>query len=261
MAEQKIALVTGGNSGIGLEVVKQLLEKGYFVYIGTRSYENGEKAIKENNLKSGSVKVIELDVINVKSIEKAATQIKKLDILINNAGNGFLTDVDGGGISKQNASTVDMDILRKAFEINFFGVVEVCKAFIPHLKDSSSPVIVNVSTDMASTTTQAKPEAHLHTVAYNTSKAAMNAYTVALAQSLGYASKFKVNAVTPGFTLTKLNANGFGKGAASGGKSPSDGAVIITHFATINSNGPTGKFFGFNSNQSGSNEKFIELPW
>jgi NAD(P)-dependent dehydrogenase (short-subunit alcohol dehydrogenase family) len=106
----------------------------------------------------------------------------------------------------QNATTIDVTLIRETMETNLYGLIETTKAFLPLLRKSTTgaPVILNVSTDMASNSYQARPDAGIHVVAYNTSKAAANSYTIALAHELK-SEGFKVNAVTPGFTSTKLN--------------------------------------------------------
>lgn len=241
---QKTALVTGANDGIGFEVAKQLAQKGYSVILCARSHEKGKAAVEKilAEVPSSSVTFVPLEINNAMSVAAAAKRVeqhlgqKPLDVLVNNAGIGHMDK-----FPKQRASVVDLDLVRDCFETNFFGTIEVTKAFVPLLIKADVPVIVNVSTDMASTGNQARPEAGMHVVAYNTSKAALNSFTVALAHDLKNA---KVNAVTPGYTSTKLN--GF-----SGPKSTADGAALIVKYATLDKDGPTCKFF----NENG------ELPW
>jgi NAD(P)-dependent dehydrogenase (short-subunit alcohol dehydrogenase family) len=135
----------------------------------------------------------------------------------------------------QNATNIDVAIVRRTVETNLFGLIQTTTAFIPLLRKSPQAVILNVSTDMASNSKQAVPGAGLHVVAYNTSKAAANSYTIALSQELR-AENIKVNAVTPGFTTTKLN------GHAPGGKTSQDAAEILLPWALLNKDGPTGEF-------------------
>jgi NAD(P)-dependent dehydrogenase (short-subunit alcohol dehydrogenase family) len=147
----------------------------------------------------------------------------------------------------QNATTIDVTLIRETIETNLYGLIETTKAFVPLLRKSTTgaPVILNVSTDMASNSHQAGPNASPHVVAYNTSKAAANSYTIALAQELK-SEGFKINAVTPGFTSTKLNF--FGKG----GKSPQDGAKALLPWALLGKDGVTCSFI------NGEGEEF---PW
>lgn len=138
----------------------------------------------------------------------------------------------------QNALTVGIQTIRECFETNFFGLIQTTQAFVPLVKAASTAagnaVILDVTTDMASNSHQAQPESGLHFVAYNTSKAAANSYTIALAHELRQFD-IKVNAVTPGFTSTKLNF--FGKG----GKDAAGGAQGLLPWALLDKTGPTGK--------------------
>jgi len=245
---QKTALVTGANDGIGFEVAKQLAQRGYFVLLGARGEEKGLAAVEKltKEIPSARVSFVQIEVTNPQSVSGSVSRVEellknhgatKLDLLVNNAGIGRLD-----AFAKQNAKTVDLSIVRDCFETNFYGTIEVTKAYIPLLNLAEVPTIVFVSTDMASTGRQAKPEAALHVVAYNTSKAALNSYVVALAHEL---PNFKINAVTPGYTSTKLNS--FGQGA----KTPAEGAALIVKYGVLDKDGPTCKFFY----QDG------ELPW
>lgn len=133
----------------------------------------------------------------------------------------------------QNATTVDVATLRAAFEPNFFGMVQTTTTLLPLLRKSPHAVILNVTTDMASNALQAGPDSHLHVVAYNTSKAAANSYTIALAHELK-PEGIKVNCVTPGFTSTKLNFFG------AGGKTAKQGAEVLLPWALLDATGATG---------------------
>jgi len=132
----------------------------------------------------------------------------------------------------QNATSLSLAPIREAMETNFFGLVQTTIAFLPLLRKSTNAVILNVSTDMASNAYQARPDAGLQVVAYNTSKAAANSYTIALAQELRKEG-IKVNAVTPGFTTTKLN------NYTKGGKSMRAGAEVLEPWALLEKDGPT----------------------
>lgn len=134
----------------------------------------------------------------------------------------------------QAASTVELAVIREAFEPNFFGLIQTTTTLLPLIRAALNGVILNVSTDMASNTLQARPEAGLHLAAYNTSKAAANSYTIALSHDLRKEG-IKVNAVTPGYTSTKLNSFG------EGGKSVRAGAEILSPWALLDKDGPTGR--------------------
>ena len=132
----------------------------------------------------------------------------------------------------QNATSLSLTVVRETMETNFFGLIQTTIAFLPLLRKTAHAVILNVSTDMASNTMQARPNASLHFVAYNTSKAASNSYTIALAQELK-GEGIKVNAVTPGFTTSKLN------NYSEGGKSLKEGAEVLLPWALLEKDGPT----------------------
>lgn len=138
----------------------------------------------------------------------------------------------------QNALTSDVQTIRECFETNFFGLIQTTQAFVPLVKAGSAAaghaVILDVTTDMASNANQARPDSGLHLVAYNTSKAAANSYTIALGHELKQ-SNVKVNAVTPGFTSTKLNFY------SKGGKDATGGAQVLLSWALLDKDGPTGK--------------------
>ncbi|CAK5284604.1 unnamed protein product [Mycena citricolor] len=212
MSSTKVILVTGSNTGIGYELVHLLAAQGHTVYLASRKEQAGLDAVSQIKKEKGlSVKYVKLDVTDVSSIKAAVAQIEKdegrLNVLVNNAG-----------ISKMevqhSAIEPDLDAIRGTFETNVIGTIQTTTAFLPLLRKSNTPetpsVILNVSTDMASNSFMASPKGFLHdVVAYNTSKAAQNSYTIALAKNLE-AEDIKVNAVTPGFTSTKLN--GFSPG-------------------------------------------------
>ena len=132
----------------------------------------------------------------------------------------------------QNPTNLSLSPVRETMETNFFGLIQTTLAFLPLLRKSTNAVILNVSTDMASNSNQAGPNGLMHCVAYNTSKAAANSYTIALAQELKREG-IKVNAVTPGFTSTKLNDY------REGGKSIREGAEVLLPWALLEKNGPT----------------------
>lgn len=185
-----------------------------------------------------TVKFVLLDVTSLSTVQAAKDAIEKaegrLDVLVNNAGIAkFGTD--------ENALTIELDTIRDTMATNFYGLIQTCQTFVPLLRKSSSGVIVNVSTNMASNAHQAGPNQSVHVVAYNTSKAAANSYSIALAHELK-PQGIKVNMVTPGFTSTQLN------GFRAGGKTPKEGALSILPWALIDKDGPTCKFVDWNGN-------------
>ncbi|KAF9485832.1 NAD(P)-binding protein [Pholiota conissans] len=237
----KVVLITGANSGIGFELARLISEKGHVVYIGSRNETSGKKAV--NTLHSEgftSVKLCVIDVTQHQSIKAAAETIAaaegKLDILVNNAG-VYLPD------ENQNPISPSLDAIRAIMETNFFGVIQTTAAFIPLLRKSTSkaPVIVNVSSGLGSNASraQAGPDAY-DFAGYNASKAALNAYTIALSHEL-LKEGFKVNVVAPGYTATKLTGGQ--------GQPVRNGALALFRWALLDESGPTGKFFEFDGTE------------
>jgi NAD(P)-dependent dehydrogenase (short-subunit alcohol dehydrogenase family) len=236
----KSAFVTGANKSIGFETAKRLAQLGYFVYIGSRDKTNGLRAVE--NLKAmglTNVECIQLDVTDINSIKAArqelAAKTRKLDILINNAG------ISGG--FPQPATQVSIDTLRLVFETNFFGAVQVTQEFMPLLKESDQPRIVNVTTELSSLTNHSDPNwqfAQFKPAAYGPSKTALNAFTVMLAAELKD-TNFKVNCVCPGYTATDFNNH-------TGYKKVEDAATAIVTYAVLDKDGVTGKFLSAEGN-------------
>lgn len=232
--KKKIALVSGANKGIGFETVKQLANQGYFVYLGCRSKENGIDALhKIKMLGFQDIEILELDVTKPQTIENAVNEIKskfrKLDVLINNAG--IL------GEMPQNASDNTIENLKNIFDTNFFGAVQLSQRFLELLKKSDQPRIVNVSSDLGSLTQNSNPGYPFYEVkllGYNSSKTALNAFTVMLSYEFKD-TNFKINSINPGYTATDLNGN-------SGTQTAEQSSKIIVEYATLDDNGPTGRF-------------------
>jgi len=231
----KTVLITGANKSIGLETARQLLQQGYFVYLGCRDIKKGQQAVTQLQSEGlEQVEPIEIDVDQIESI-KAAREIlggktKVLDVLINNAG--------VGGPMPQTALETDISAFKEVFETNFFGVIEVTQAFIDLLKQSAEPRIVNVTSGLGSLTLHNDPSwkhYQVKPVSYVASKAALNAYTIVLAYNLKD-TPFKVNAVDPGYTATDFNNH-------SGPGTVPDAAARVVKAAVLGQDGPTGQFF------------------
>lgn len=227
-------LITGANRSIGLETAKQLSEKGFFIYLGSRDLAKGEEVVKELNEKGfQNIKAIQIDVTNDESVLAAKNSIEKeqgkLDILINNAG--ILGDVP------QDSSTTSVANIQNVFDTNFFGVIRVTQAFIELLKKSDNPRISNITSGLGSLTLHSDPSWKYYAfkaVSYVSSKTALNAFTITLAHELKDLG-FKINAIDPGYTATDFNHH-------SGPASVESAAnFIIKH--TLDENGPTGKFY------------------
>lgn len=231
---QKV-LITGANKSIGFETARQLLQQGYYVYLGCRDMQKGAQAVSQLHAEGlNQVEPIEIDVDNLASI-KAARQVlgektNVLDVLINNAG--II------GSMQQTPLETDISIFKQVFETNFFGVIEVTQAFIDLMKQAPEPRIVNVTSGLGSLTLQNDPDWKYYQVkaaCYVPSKAALNAYTIVLAYNLRE-SAFKVNAVDPGYTATDFNNH-------SGPGTVQDAAARVVKAAVLSQDGPTGQFF------------------
>ncbi|MEH7442075.1 SDR family NAD(P)-dependent oxidoreductase [Bacillus sp. JJ1122] len=229
----KYAFVTGANKGIGYEVVRQLAEENYTVFLGARNEELGLKALE--SIGKSNVSYVQVDVTDTESIEKAKNTIlevtEHLDLLINNAG--IALDF---GISP---TELKIETLREEFNVNFFGTFQMIQTFLLLIKNAQRGKIVNVTTDMASQTMFDNGQAgHLNLLGYNSSKTAANALTLSFGKEFGINGP-EIFSVTPGFTSTDLNGN------APGGKTTAEGAKIIVDYA-LSENGYNGKILNNN---------------
>ena len=220
-----IALVTGANTGIGREIARQLADAGHTVYVGARDPGRGKAAVAEIG---GDARLLVLDVTDAASVAAAARAIPALDILVNNAG------VSGDGTTVAEGP----DAFRRIYETNVFGVVAVTNAFLPALRRSAHPRIVNVSSGTGSLTWSTGPQfPHRGThAAYRSSKAALNALTVFYAHALAD-DGIKVNALAPGLRRTDLNA-----AAAASDGDPAEAAAGAVRLALLPDDAPTGEF-------------------
>jgi len=241
MPDERIALVTGANQGVGFQVAKELVKSGATVFVGSRNFERGELAAKE--LGSGAI-AIQLEVTDQSSIASAAERIRKefgrLDLLVNNAA---ISNTNRGEepiqeyAKKTVASKVSLDEVRAVWETNVFGVLAVYQAMLPLLRESSDARIVNVSSGVGSLATNADKEFHyrkMYGPVYPASKAALNAVTLAMMIELEDTA-IKINLVSPGFTKTALN--GF-----AGTESLEDGSREVVRVALLGPHGPTNTF-------------------
>ncbi|TYP87737.1 NAD(P)-dependent dehydrogenase (short-subunit alcohol dehydrogenase family) [Sphingobacterium allocomposti] len=237
----KTVLITGANKGIGFETARQLLQKGFYVFIGSRNPENGAEAVKKLNAEGLTrAEAVHLDVTDSISVQKAREEISKktkaLDILINNAG-------INGGSEPYTVLEATADEYLDALKTNAVGVARVTQAFIDLLRNAPEPRIVNVSTSVGSLSLQSNPEWPAYHYAkygvYAISKAALNMYTVQLAYELRDTA-FKVNAVCPGLTKTDLTFFNGGEVSVAANR--------IIKYALIDKDGPTGKFFSEETN-------------
>jgi NAD(P)-dependent dehydrogenase (short-subunit alcohol dehydrogenase family) len=219
----RVALVSGGNRGIGLEICRQLADRDIAVILGSRDEESGRKAAE--NL-SGNVVVHQLDVAEEKSVDRLASFVEeefgRLDILVNNAG---IANDEG-----QRGIDADLDRVREALEANLFGAWRLCEMAIPLMQRGGYGRIVNVSSGMG-----ALEDMGGGSPGYRVSKTALNALTRILASELR-GSGILVNSVCPGWVQTDM-------GSSRAPRPVEEGADTPVWAATLPKGGPTGGFF------------------
>lgn len=222
-------LITGATRGLGEETARRLAAAGHTVWVGGRDAARGRAVAEELG-----ARFVPLDVLDDASVAAAADLVGGaggLDVLVNNAG---IEPRLAGNVIPTPVDETAADVLR-TFGTNVLGVVRVTHAFWPLLRRSPAPVIVNVSSGLASLTGLSDPDGPTHFypgLGYPASKAAVNALTVQYAKAFPAA---RVNAVEPGFTATALN--GF-----AGTQTVAEGAETIVRAAQLGPDGPTGTF-------------------
>jgi NAD(P)-dependent dehydrogenase (short-subunit alcohol dehydrogenase family) len=237
MTQKTVALITGANKGLGLEVARQLGKLGLVVVVGARDEAKGAGAVAELHKQDIDAHFVKLEVTNAGDVAKLPGYFKekfgRLDVLVNNAG-------------VAEWRTDDLEAFRRTFETNVFGVVAVTYTLLPLLAASPAGRIVNHSSVLGSMTTlQKSPEMFGNFVlaSYTASKAALNGFTVALAHKTR-ATALKVNSAHPGWVQTDL-------GGKEAPMNVVEGAKTAVRLATLPSDGPTGQFFHLND----------PLPW
>jgi NAD(P)-dependent dehydrogenase (short-subunit alcohol dehydrogenase family) len=253
MHDKRVALVTGANQGVGLEVARQLAARGVTVLVGSRNLARGEQAVQTI---AGDARAIQLDVTDRASISAAAERIRReigrLDLLVNNAAISSVRRQQLGlGLRDYAAltqpSNVSLDEMRVVWETNVFGVLAVYQAMLPMLRESPDARIVNVSSGVGSLTLNADPAfpyRAFYGPVYPASKAALNAVTLAMMIELEK-TNIKVNLVSPGFTKTNLNN-------FEGSESIEDGSREVVRVALLGPEGPSGTFTRWESSP---------IPW
>ncbi|MGN6214914.1 SDR family oxidoreductase [Parafilimonas sp.] len=244
----KKVLITGANKSIGFEAAKQLLQKEWYVYLGSRDIDKGLEAAAQLQAEGlTNVEAIEIDVTSDASVKAARETIGNktdvLDALVNNAG------ISGG--LPQTALEATMEQFKTVFETNVMGVVRVTQAFTDLVKKSGEPRIVMVSSSQGSLTLANDPNGkyyHHKGAVYQPSKAALNMYSLILAYELRD-TPVKVNIIDPGFTKTDFN-NHRGTGTVE------DAAARVVKYVLIDNNGPTGKYVSEEYNPATG-----EIPW
>jgi NAD(P)-dependent dehydrogenase (short-subunit alcohol dehydrogenase family) len=242
MQDKPVALVTGANQGIGLQIAKDLVAHGFTVLVGSRNVERGEVAAREVG---PDAHALQLDVTNQASIATAAARVTnefgRLDVLIQNAAISNTNKLPGQSVAEYAATTrpsnVALDEMRAVWETNVFGVLAVYQAMLPLLRETPNARIVNVSSGVGSLTANSDPKFPWRSIfgpVYPASKTALNALTVAMALELE-PEGIKVNAVSPGFT--KTNLNGY-----AGTETVEQGAAEVVRVVLLGPDSPTGTF-------------------
>lgn len=237
----KIALITGANRGLGLEAARQLAPLGYTIILGARDKAKGEAAAAQLRASGLDAHAVQLEVSDEQSVANAAREVEerfgRLDVLINNAG--ISPEYAAGQLSPSQLSPTT---IRQIFDTNFFGALLVLQAFAPLLEKSEAPRVVNVASEIGSLANISNPDWFaygVNTLGYSSSKAALNALTVAFSKEFSDA-KWKINSACPGWVKTEL-------GTPDAPGEVEDGARIYVRLATLPPDGPTGGFF----NESG----------
>ena len=250
MQDKLIALVTGANKGIGLQIAKDLAARGLTVLVGSRDLGHGEAAAKGVG---GDARALQIDVTDPASIAAAAERVRaefgRLDVLVNNAGVSHAGE-PGRSLAEMmesgRPSAATLDEVRAVFETNVFGVIAVTQAMLPLLREAPAGRVVNVSSSLGSLTLTADPASPYRAMAsatYGPSKSALNAVTLAFAIELE-STGIKVNSACPGYTATDLND-------FEGTRTVEQAAREPVRLALLDADGPTGTF----SNEDGP------VPW
>jgi NAD(P)-dependent dehydrogenase (short-subunit alcohol dehydrogenase family) len=223
--DRPVAVVTGANRGIGREVVRQLARAGHHVVLGARDDARGRAAAAELGGEAAGVVACALDVSDDASVRAAArwveAELGRCDALVNSAAIDYDSDA--------RATTADLERVRRAMETNLYGAWRTALAFLPLLRRSPHPRLVNVSSGGGSIA-----QMSAGTPAYSVSKAALNALTRILAAELR-ADGVLVNAVCPGWVATDMGG--------AGGRPVADGAASVVWGVLLDDAGPTGGFF------------------
>jgi NAD(P)-dependent dehydrogenase (short-subunit alcohol dehydrogenase family) len=221
MQNERVALVTGANKGIGLEIARQLAQAGVHVIVGARDEGRARAAVNDLASQNLVAEFVRIDLDDLASTDAAATKIKaehgKLDILVNNAGIFDFADAP--------PSKASIDAVRRVMEVNFIGALAVTQAMLPLLRQAPAGRIVNLSSSLGSLTLNGDPTSTYYSqrfIGYNASKAALNMLTIQLSEELR-GTGIVVNSVSPGFVKTDLT--GYGN------MTPEEGAKLPVQFA------------------------------
>ena len=232
----KVAFITGGNRGIGLETARELGKEGITVVIGSRDLSKGEEAARQLKSEGAQATAIHFDAdvpsTHAGVYEYLDKHFGKLDILVNNAG-----VLKENLMGNNDSSSVSPEVLKETFNTNFFSVVSLTQRLLPLIRKSPAGRIVNVSSIVGSLNLQGMPGSPIapaKALAYNASKTALNAFTVHLADELK-GTGIKVNSAHPGWVKTELGGRGAPMEVAGSGKTTAELALL----------GETGRSGGF----------------
>ena len=231
---KKVALVTGANKGIGLETARQLGRLGYTVLLGAREAARGTAAAGALAAEGLDARFVQLDVTSEADRKAVAAHVAetfgRLDVLVNNAAVALDREY--------TSSDVPLDVLRQTYEVNFFAMIALTQQLLPLVRKSEAGRIVNLSSSLASLALHSDYESaikDMKILAYDSSKTAVNAFTVHLAHDLRD-TPIKVNAADPGWVKTDM-------GGSAAPLEIEDGAKTSVHLATLPADGPSGGFF------------------
>lgn len=231
MNDKKIALVTGGNRGIGFQICKDLGKVGFHVILAARNEVKGLQAVEELRKNGASIDFIKLDVSDIESVKRASLKFKErysnLDVLINNAGIS---------IDRDDILQLKNEVFLETINTNAFGAFYVSQNFAQYLKEGGK--IINMSSDLGSLNKMGG-----YAAAYSISKAMLNAITIQFASVLS-ARSISVNSVSPGWVKSDM-------GGSSAPRSLEEGASTVLWLANLKDNVPTGKFY----------KDKHEIPW
>jgi len=221
--------ITGANKSLGYETARRLVELGHTVLVGARDESRGRAAAE-----ALGARFVQIDVTDDASVAAAAADVAAhegtVDVLVNNAG------VVGTHAAAADITAADA---LEVFDVNVFGIIRVTHAFLPLMKTSANPVVVNVTSGLGSfeaTHDDSRVESRVTAPLYTSSKSAVTMLTTQYAKGLLEAVPgIKVNAVDPGYTATDFNGH-------SGTQTVTEGTDAIVEMATIGVDGPTGAF-------------------
>ncbi len=230
MAETRVALVTGANRGIGLEVARGLARQGFLTVIGARDLAKGQAAADAMKSEGLEVAVVQLDISDGESVKRAVAEasglLERLDVLVNNAG----VYLDKPSEIGESGLTVSLDLVAQTFDINALGTLRIIQQVAPLMQSAGYGRIVNVSSIMGQLA-----EMGTASIGYRASKAALNAVTRVIAAELAE-TNIKVNAMHPGWVNTDM-------GGPMAPRSAPEAAATALWLATLPDDGPTGGFF------------------